>query len=152
MTATRSLIPTLDRVLAMNNAFDRMFDGSWREAVSGSRLWAPAMDVVEHAESYLIAVELPGVEPSSVDLSFEQNTLAIRGTKEPTIERGEKEELRVYNAERVSGSFERVVRLPEHVDGDRIAASYDKGVLTISVPKSAAAQPRKIQITGAQNA
>ncbi len=149
---TRSLIPTIDRMLAMNSAFDRMFDTTWRDGgVSGSRLWAPAMDVVEHADSYLIAVELPGVDPSAVDLSFEQNTLAIRGTKEPTIQRDEKEELRVYNAERVSGSFERVVRLPEHVDGDRIAASYDKGVLTISVPKSAAAQPRKIQIAGAQD-
>lgn len=144
---TRSLIPTFDRMLAMNRELDRMFDRAWGNGESGSqRLWAPAMDVVEHPDSYLIALEIPGVSPESVELSFEQNTLSVRGTKEPTIQRSENTEIRVYNAERASGSFERVVRLPEHVDGERIEATFDRGVLTISVPKSASAQPRKIEI------
>lgn len=144
---TSSLIPTLDRMLAMNRELDRVFDRAWSNGETATaRLWAPAMDVVEHPDSYLIAIELPGVNPDTVELSFEQNTLAVRGTKEPTIQRREGTEIRVYNAERASGNFERVVRLPEHVDGDRIEASFDRGVLTIRVPKSAAAQPRKIQI------
>jgi HSP20 family protein len=52
----------------------------------------------------------------------------------------------VYAAERVSGSFERAIRLPEFVDGDRISASLKNGVLTVSVPKAQAAQARKIEI------
>lgn len=143
MSGTRSIMPALDRVLAMNREFDRMFERNWG---TGARMWAPAMDVVERANSYVIALELPGVDASNVELSFEQNTLTVRGSKAPTLERGENEEIRVYNAERVSGSFERVVRLPEHVDGEGIDAAFDRGVLTITVPKSAAAQPRKIEI------
>jgi len=58
----------------------------------------------------------------------------------------ENEELRVYSAERLSGTFERSVRLPEYVEGDKIEATYQHGVLTISVPKAVAARPRKIDV------
>jgi len=89
---------------------------------------------------------LPGVSPSSVEISFENNTLTLRGAKEPSLKPQENEELRVYTAERVSGTFERAVRLPEYVEGDRIEATYEHGVLTITVPKAAAARARKIEV------
>ena len=86
------------------------------------------------------------MDPSAVEISFENNTLTLRGTKQPTLTPQQNEELRVYTAERVSGTFERAVRLPEYVEGDKIEASYTQGVLLITVPKAQAARPRKIEI------
>ena len=125
---------------------------STRERIlSAARIWVPALDVAERKDAYLITLDLPGVDPKSVDLSFEQNVLTIRGTKPSTlVAEGEESELRVYAAERVSGSFERSVHLPEFVDGDKITAHAANGVLEITVPKAQAAQPRKIEIRAAQ--
>lgn len=141
MMTVRPFGHTLDRMMTLNRELDRVLGQGPTAA-----FWVPALDVVEKTDGYLIALDLPGVKPEQVEISFERNTLAIRGTKAPTFETAESEELRVYSAERVNGSFERAVRLPEYVDGDRIAASFEHGVLTISVPKSQAALPRKIAI------
>ena len=136
---------TLDRMMTLN----RVLDEALASSVNGSsqaRAWIPALDVVERADAYLIAVEVPGVDPSSIDVSFEQNVLTVRGSKPMGFEIGKDEELRVYSAERVLGNFERSVRLPEFVDGENIAAEFQHGVLFLTVPKMKAAQPRKIEI------
>lgn len=140
MMNTRAL-SSLDRMLTLNRAFDQAFGGS-----SGSRVWVPAMDVAERGDAYVIQAELPGVSPEQVELSFEQNVLTVRGTKPASFDVGNEGELRVFAAERVHGTFERAVRLPEFVDADRIAARFDKGVLLVTVPKAEAAKPRKIAI------
>jgi len=142
MITTSQLLPTFNRVLAFDRDLDRLVN--W----NGQRSFVPSLDVVERADAYLISAELPGVEPSTVEISFENNTLTLRGTKQPWLQPQENEELRVYTAERLSGMFERAVRLPEYVEGDKIEASYAQGVLTITVPKAAAARPRKIEIKG----
>ena len=140
---TRSMIPSLDRML-----FDRDLDRAFTLR-GAKRFFAPALDVVERPDAYLVSAELPGIDPSHVEISFENNTLTLRGTKHPWLQMPENGELRVYTAERLSGTFERAVRLPEYVEGDRIEASYENGVLTISIPKAEAARPRKIEIKGA---
>ena len=140
MMNTRSL-GTLDRMLTLNRAFDQAFNGA-----NGNRVWAPAMDVAERGDAYLVQAELPGVSPEQVDVSFEQNVLTIRGTKPASFDVANDGELRVFASERVNGSFERSVRLPEFVNADRIAANFANGLLTITVPKAEAAQPRKITI------
>lgn len=140
MLTTRSL-GTLDRMLTLNRAFDQAFNSTL-----GSRVWVPAMDVAERGDAYLVQAELPGVSPDQVDVSFEQNVLTIRGTKPASFDVANEGELRVFAAERVHGTFERSVRLPEFVNADRIAASFANGLLTITVPKAEAAQPRKIAI------
>jgi len=137
---TDSLIPTFNRVLAFDRDFTRMM------GQNGNRSFVPSLDVVERAEGYLITAEVPGVDPASIEISFENNTLTLRGAKAPSLKPQENEELRVYTAERVSGTFERAVRLPEYVEGDRIEATYEHGVLTITVPKAAAARARKIEV------
>ena len=133
----------LDRMFTLNRALDRMLVHA---AEGASRFWVPALDVAENGEAYLVAAELPGVRSEDVDISFEQNVLTIRGTKHPAWEPKEGQEHRVYTAERMAGSFERAIRLPEFVDGDRIDASLTDGVLLITIPKSPSAQPRKIQL------
>ena len=108
----------------------------------------PAIRIEEQldAEHYTVRAELPGVDPANVEISFEANTLTLRGTKQPSLKAQENEELRVYTAERLAGSFERAVRLPEYVEGDKIEATYAHGVLTITVPKAVAARARKIDV------
>jgi HSP20 family protein len=140
MMNTRAL-SSLDRMLTLNNAFDQAFGGALR-----SRAWVPAMDVAERGDAYIVQAELPGVSPEQVEVSFEQNVLTLRGTKPAGFDVGNEGELRVFAAERLHGSFERSVRLPEFVDGDRISATFDNGVLSVTVPKAEAAQPRKINI------
>jgi HSP20 family protein len=108
----------------------------------------PALDVAERGDAYDIHAELPGVSPDQVDVSFEQNILTIRGTKPASFDVSTEGEVRVFAAERVHGSFERSVRLPEFVDADRIVANFTPGLLTVTVPKAQAAQPRKITIRG----
>ena len=145
MINTRSLGSSLDRMLTLNRALDQAFNG-----VAGSRVWVPALDVAERGDAYVIHAELPGVSPDQVDVSFEQNVLTIRGTKPASFDVAAEGELRMFAAERVHGSFERSVRVPEFVDADRIEATFSNGLLTITVPKAQAAQPRKITVRGAE--
>ena len=149
MLNVRPISPTLDRVFTLNREFDRVLN----QAFSGGQtlpLWVPATDVFEKNDAYVISLELPGVLPEHVELSFEKNTLTIRGTNASGLPNTENGELRVYAAERLSGSFERTIRLPEYVDSEHIEATFAHGVLTITVPKSQAATPRKIAIRSAE--
>ena len=134
----------LDRMLTMARAMDDQLGVA--SGTDRRGLWFPALDVYETEGAYVAELDLPGVHPENVDISFEQGTLTIRGTRAPTVKTPEKGELRVFSAERVSGSFIRSVRLPEYVDGEKIEAAYTNGVLTVTIPKAAAARPRKITI------
>lgn len=139
MLANRSLNFTLDR---MNRALDQALAADW----TANRVWMPAIDVVEKKDAYVLYAELPGVDASKVDINFEQNVLTVRGAKESTIDATKQGELRVYAAERAHGAFERSIKLPEFVDGERISADFTNGLLTITIPKAKAAQARKIEI------
>ncbi len=141
MLNTRALGTSIDRMLTLNRAIDQALGNS-----IGSRAWVPAMDVAELSDAYVIHAELPGVNPEQVELSFEQNVLTVRGSKPAGFEVPSEGEIRLFAAERVHGSFERAIRLPEFVDADRIEARFDNGLLTVTVPKAKAAQARKIAI------
>ena len=143
MITTRSRNTTLDRMMSLNRALDQAFNAA---LTNDSRVWVPAIDVVEQKDAYLMYAELPGVDASQVDISFEQNVLTIRGTKRSAVEATNEGELRVYAAERVTGSFERSIRLPEFVDGEAIGADFTNGLLKVTVPKAKAAQARRIEI------
>lgn len=142
MLSNRTLSSTLDRMLTLNRALDEAFNAGWTE----NRVWVPAIDVVETKEAYVLYAELPGVDPSQIDIKFEQNVLTVRGTKRSTFDAAKNGEHRIYAAERVTGAFERSIRLPEFVDGDKIAAEFNHGLLMVTVPKAQAAQPRRIEI------
>ena len=142
MLTNRTLGYTLDR---MNRALDQALSAD----LTANQVWVPAVDVVEQKDSYVLYAELPGIDASQVDISFEQNVLTLRGTKRSAIDAAKQGELRVYAAERVHGAFERSFKLPQFVDGDRISADFTNGLLTITVPKAQAAQPRKITIQNA---
>ena len=147
MLATHSLSSTLDRMLSLNQALDEAFAASRDGA---SRVWVPALDVAERKDAYVVTLDLPGVDPRTVNVNFEQNVLTIRGTKPSRLAASADDgEMRVFANERVSGLFERGIRMPEFVDGNAITAQTSNGVLEITVPKVQAAQPRKIEIRAA---
>lgn len=149
MLTSRSLNSTLDRMLTLNRVLDEALASSLNGSTE-ARAWVPALDVVERHDAYLIALEVPGVDPSTIDINFEQNVLSVRGSKPMGFELSKDTELRVYSAERVTGNFERSVRLPEFVDGENISAEFHHGVLFLTVPKVQAAQARKISIKGVE--
>ena len=105
------------------------------------------MDASEDDKAYMISIELPGVEEKNVDVSVTDSTLLIKGEKQLTSEEKAKNR---YIAERSYGMFQRSFALPEDADATKVTAKYVKGVLMITIPKSAdAINPRKIEVKAA---
>ncbi len=109
---------------------------------------APAMDLVEKDKEYEITAELPGIDEKNVEIKLTNNTLTIKGEKEEAKEDKQKD---YYLSERRYGSFQRSFTVPEGVDGSKIEANFAKGVLTVTLPKTAEAQKaeKKIAIKAA---
>ena len=105
----------------------------------------PAADVAEHDTEYEITMELPGTEASDVDVKLANGTLTITGEKKQEKEEKKKD---YYLSERRFGSFRRAFRVPEGVDTSAVEADFNKGVLTVRLPKTAEAQrsEKKIDI------
>ena len=125
----------------LNRLFGRTYGGESGGATSGA--WVPPLDIYETKEKFVVTVELPGIEPDSVDVSVEDSTLTIRGERSFT---NEVDEDSYHRVERRYGSFVRSLSLPQTARADAIEASFDKGVLTIEIPKAEEAKPRKISI------
>ena len=148
MITTRNPFSPLAHTLDRMSAFGRVFDDVLPEiARNAAPIWMPALEVAERSDAYLIAVDLPGVREDQIELSFENNVLTLRGSRTSNFSAQKEGEMRVHISERQTGAFERSVRLPEFVEGDRIEARYVDGVLHVTVPKSPAAQPRKIPVS-----
>ena len=150
MMTKGSLNHTLDRMLTLNRVLDEAFTSSWNGAPGGGRVWVPAADVVERTDAYLVTLDTPGVSPESIDVSFEQNVLTVRGTRAPSLDVSKETDVRIFSAERVTGAFERSVRLPEFVDSENISAELRHGVLYLTVPKAQSARARRIPVKAAE--
>jgi HSP20 family protein len=118
--------------------------GQWQNATGASTpAWAPALDISEGKDAYLVTVELPGVKLDDLEITLEGGLLTIRGERQFTSESSEEQYHRV---ERSSGAFRRSITLPAHVMADAVEASMEDGVLRILVPKAEEAKPRRIQV------
>lgn len=102
-----------------------------------------AMDAYRHDARFVVHFDVPGVDPSSIDLTVEKDVLTI--TAERRWEPAEGDQ--VLASERPQGSFSRQLFLGEGLDAERIEASYDQGVLTVSVPVAEQAKPRRVEIS-----
>jgi HSP20 family protein len=127
---------------------DRLFAhalGLHTQQASGrSSAWAPALDIAERTDAYLVAVELPGVKLDDLQITMEDGLLTIQGERQVTSESSKEQYHRV---ERSSGAFRRSITLPAHVMADAVEASMEDGVLRILVPKADEAKPTRIQVT-----
>jgi len=125
--------------------FDRVFENLWRDfelPMLGYRegpfgAVTPRMDVTEDENRIRVAVELPGMEEKDVEIVLSDNVLTIKGEKK--VEKEETEKARTY-IERSYGSFCRTLPLDVEIVTDKIEATFDKGVLTIDLPKTAEAK------------
>ncbi len=102
------------------------------------------MDVRETKDAWVFELEMPGVDPAAVEATADQKVLTVRGEKQS--QRTEGEENRWLSVERVTGSFGRSFCLPSSVREDAIEATYQNGLLTVSIPKAEVRQPRKIEV------
>ena len=112
------------------------------------RRWVPPMDLVEAADHYLVRVDLPGMAEADVAIEVEDRTLTISGERAATVGSDESRAVRV---ERAGGPFRRTLTLPDGVDHDAIDASFEHGVLHISIPKPQERKPRRIQISSGRS-
>jgi HSP20 family protein len=128
----------------MNRLFNTFFDTPTSSNGSGLRRWVPPMDLVETEQAFVLRADLPGLSESDVKIELDDNVLTISGER-----KAEHEERKAgyYRVERSSGSFRRSLSLPEGVDAESVRATFDKGVLEVTIPKPAQRSPRRVQIT-----
>ena len=119
----------------------REFDRAAAETL-GRRAPVLPMDAYRRGDEFVVHVDLPGVDPGSIDVTVDRNVLTIKASRSWTPAEGD----RVVAAERPRGTFSRELMLGETLDASRIAARYDNGVLTLTVPVAEAAKPRKVDV------
>lgn len=111
---------------------------------TGDTGWAPAMDIVETENEFVATADLPGLTKDDIDLSIEDGVLTLCG--ERNLEHAENEG-KFRRIERSYGRFTRSFSLPQGLDHEKVAATFDNGVLTLTLPKSDVAKSRKIDIS-----
>src|SRR5579872_2404931 len=126
----------------MNRLFEDTL-GSHREEALSTTAFLPLTDVYEDENHITLKLEVPGIDEKDLDIRVENNTLIVRGERK--FEKEEKEE-NFRRLERQYGSFVRSFSLPNTVDPENINANYEKGVLSITMPKRAEAKPKQIQV------
>jgi HSP20 family protein len=134
----------------LHGEIDRLFDtrmgryGEDSNQLSTSD-WVPAVDIKEESDSYVIYVDVPGVDPKDIEVHMENGVLSIKGERESE---SKQEQERYKRVERVRGSFFRRFTMPDTVNADAISATSKNGVLEIVVPKQERQQPKRIQVEG----
>jgi HSP20 family protein len=138
MDPVRQLQREMDQVLQA--FFGGDLEGSSR---MGLAAWEPRVDVEEDDKHYIVRADLPGVDPKNVEISVVENNLILRGERK---EEREEKNKNYHRVERFEGQFYREIPLPRGIDADNIQASCAKGVLTITIPKKAEVQPKRITV------
>jgi HSP20 family protein len=105
--------------------------------------WAPALDISERKDAYLVTVELPGIEADDLMITLEDGLLTIQGERHFAHDSSEQQ---FHRVERHYGAFRRSITLPAQVQAEQIEASFENGVLQIVVPKMEEAKPKRIQV------
>jgi HSP20 family protein len=132
-----------DEMAQMNPTLAHALGLHTQQANARSTAWAPALDISERKDAYLVTVELPGLKSEDLDITMEDGLLTIQGERQFTSESSEQ---RFHRVERRYGAFRRSITLPAHVMAEGIQASFEDGVLQILVPKAEEATPKRIQV------
>jgi HSP20 family protein len=121
------------------------FEPFWRQDAASWGM-SPAVDIAEKENAYEVTAELPGLTEKNIDVKYADGVLTIKGEKQETKEEKKKD---YHLSERRFGSFRRSFSVPTGIDADKIVATFDKGVLTVTLPKTpeAVKQEKKIPIT-----
>jgi HSP20 family protein len=130
----------------LRDEMNRLFSGMQGEETSGATAaWIPAVDIHEYDDRFALFVDLPGVDPAQVEITLANGVLTLSGQRTTEKPVGKQSEVRT-RVERGTGAFHRRFILPDSIDGEQIKAVGRNGVLEISIPKQAKAQPRRIKV------
>lgn len=110
-----------------------------------ARSLAMPMDAYRDGDQFIVNIDLPGVDPEAIDLSLERNELTVRAERQWQPQ----EHQQVVITERPQGEFTRQLFLGDSLDGEGMQATYDKGVLTLTIPVAEQAKPRKVEVSAA---
>lgn len=136
----------LTRGLNLGSEFDEVVDNlsnGFKAAGESNKFATPGVDAVSTASGYEFYIDLPGVDPSSVELTVDGRVVTITASREFAVA----DDAELVHAGRRHGSFSRSFRLGPDVDAEGLSARSEHGVLIVTVPKIEAPQPRKIEIT-----
>jgi len=117
---------------------DRMLAGGHHRTA-----WTPRLDVFDRGEDLVVRIELPGIDPDDVDVTLEDRTLTISGTR--SLETASEDTV-VHRREILGGGFRRTLVLPEGLDPEAISATMDRGILEITLARRPEVLPRKVKI------
>lgn len=142
------------RVASLRDEVDNLFNLAFGrlgapvgEPERGSQFlegWFPAVDVYEDKETLQVRAELPGMKKEDIEISLHEGFLTLSGERKG---QEKQEDAEVYRSERWLGRFHRTISLPCAVVPDKIKATYNDGILTVSLPKAEEAKPKQITIT-----
>ncbi len=146
MLMKRNRFPTLfnDRNTSTQTRFSDLLDEVMEDAFSwGNRSFVPELNVYETEEEFEITLALPGMSKDDIEINMKGNRIVIRGERKFE----EEDERKYHRIESGFGSFERTLPLPDTIDEENINATYENGVLTITVPKLKEATGKKIEVS-----
>jgi HSP20 family protein len=125
----------------LHRELDQTFDSVTRDST-----WSPAVDIHEEAQRFVVRADLPGVKPADIEITADKGVLSLRGAR---VLEQQQDDGHYSRIERVNGKFVRTFTLPDNVQTDAIKAQFKDGVLELSIPKVAKAEPRRIEIQAA---
>ena len=136
---------SFDELTDLHREVDHLFGRTWGTVpvLANEGPWVPATEVTSGNDGWQLRIALPGIDQRDVSVDLHGNTLTIKGERTET---NRKDELHV--SEIRYGRFERAFTLPEKVEGDRVNASFQNGMLELTLPLAASAKPRRIEIGG----
>ncbi len=128
----------------LQRELDRMHDGDTEGGSVATAQWAPAVDIKEESDRFVLHADIPGVKPEEIDINMEDGVLTIKGEKESET-KSEKDGYK--RVERSYGSFYRRFSLPDTADAEAIVAKSKHGVLEVVIPKRESVKPKKISVS-----
>jgi len=139
--------PSFDRWIDLRDEMNSLFElptmGNLTRQAQLFSGWTPALDLYQNNDNVVAVVELPGMRKEDIDVSLHDGMLTIAGERQSSAGEGENAE----RTERFSGKFRRSVTLPTRVDASKVSASYKDGILTVTLPKSEEAKPKKVEVS-----
>jgi HSP20 family protein len=135
-----------NRLSSLHEELDRLFNLAFPVSTRCEELlvgWAPALDLSQDKNNVSVKVELPGMKKEEINITLHEGVLTISGERK---HEEEKKEGDVFRSERFFGKFHRSVALPAEVKGDKVAAAYKDGILTVTLPKAEEAKPKQIAV------
>lgn len=135
--------------LSLRDAMNRLMEESFvlpsmiGEVRGSGRSWGLAVDMYETNDNLVVKASVPGIKPEQLDVTVQGETLTIKGEAQ---EEQEREQGRYHVRERRQGSFSRMLALPFAIQSDKVQATFENGVLTLTLPKAEEIKPRNIKV------